>query len=170
MAYSIGEDKPQLPVEGLLVAGHDRQQGIVADAAKAVGDHRQAKLLKQPLLAGDDRFIDSAEAAGQPSGRHHAEGNRLAVQQRAIACGRLERMGKGVPIVQAGPKPGLLAFVSLHDIGLELSRPLDDRRDGRRLTCHDGIGMRLKPGKELSIKNHAVLHDLGQAADELAIR
>ena len=57
--------------------------------------------------------------------RLHADGHRLAVQQRAVPGGRLERVADGVPVVEQHALAAL-AFVAFDDVGLELDCARDD--------------------------------------------
>ncbi len=120
-------------------------------AAHALGDVGRAEV---PLM-------------GIFRGHHHADGDRLAMDQPVrIAGGGLERVPESVAEIEQRPL-ARLAFIGGDDGGLggaaDGDRPLACGAAGEHL--RPAV---LKPGEELGIVDEAVFGDFGVASAEVA--
>ena len=79
-------------------------------------------------------------------------------------------MGEGVAVVEDHAQPRLLALVLLDHVGLEPAAPGDDRDENLRFSGPHRRGVRFEEGEELGVEDGAVLHHLGEPAEELALR
>ena len=114
-------------------------------------------------------MVEHVQLARDERCRTHPHRDRLAVQQRPIAGGCFERVADRVAVIQEHPI-AQLALIALHDLGFELDRARDDRRQRfARLRCQL-LDLSLQVGEQLPIEDHRHLDHLGHAGRERARR
>jgi hypothetical protein len=89
LAELLGEDEPELAVEGLLVAGHQGHQFLGRRPGARRESHRQVEGGEEGVLTSGDFGGDPAEPDGEFRGIGHADRDSLAVKKRLATAARL---------------------------------------------------------------------------------
>jgi hypothetical protein len=165
-ADARSQNKAKLTGTGFLVGTHKVNQFFGMDLGPR---RKRAHAADEGNNAGDLVGRGEADFVPEKCGSHHAPGDGFAVLVYAIIGEGFEGVAEGVAEIEDFAKAGF-ALVSAYDAGLDLKRTRNKIREGRRITPQDRIEIFLEIGKELGIRDDAVLDDFGKAAAVLAFR